>query len=51
MSKARIAGLIGEKGEATTGDRLSEISDIEAARRIGLILARGISGMADEATH
>ena len=51
MSKARIAGLVGEKGEARPEDRLPEISDIEMARRIALILARGIHATADEATH
>ena len=51
MSKARIFGLIGEKGEARPGDRPSEVGDLEVARRIAFLLARCFDAMPDEATH
>jgi hypothetical protein len=51
MSKARIFGLIGEKGDARPGDRPSEVSDLEVARRIAFLLARCFHAMPDGATH
>jgi hypothetical protein len=51
MSKARISGLLGEKADAKPGDGPLEMSDLEMARRMGLLLARGLRNMPGEASH